>query len=732
MSKKSMVTRFTAAAIGAVLAVGCVDPVMKTGTAWAAENNGRFQLEENMEYHTYIESGMSINDVHVHMIKNGRSNSFDNCFENDTKYNSRWMNSEDFTVNVPVDDVEVYGEKVRISFDRTNTKYIEITEDTTKDIIFSKHYDLVDGNDKYAETTGGISLDADFGRDKVKKYTVKVQTVSKYTPKAHKLVYDVPTTWSFNLNVNKSAGRLYIRPVTMEGDYDSVSQYDSLTNSVVYKPFVSSYSESAPALSCVVLSDSPIDRVTLDGQEIKNLRPTIYPDCMVVNKSKDYYRETDAESYYHTISKIYMDLGKTPWTHHIVSVTDINGLSKTVEFDGGARERRALKITSNLDPDSSISYGWRYKKYEAGELKRLYQDIYEANKDNSGYLPVAYQDNFDTQENCAFIYDPVYGVDFSSLHMDDYLYRSSKDEEYMFYGWYDEADTEFANRLENPIPATTDPVELMSGETVRLVARYVTKTEYEKLRQSEKDTTDKPTTDKPADDKPAADKPTIDKPADDKTADDKPATDKPANDKPADDKPATDAPTVDMPSDRDPIISPEPAVNNVKKINITFAANGGKISGKSKLTKTYRAGVKYSSLPVPQRKGYTFAGWFTQKSGGTRVSQVCRKSNATVYAHWNRIITPGKVTIAEIKLSKNKQSAVIKYKKCRNATGYEIQYCSNNGFSKAVTLKCGVKTLSKRIGTLKKKQYYVRVRAVRRSQGKVTYGKWSKTCKINR
>ena len=42
-------------------------------------------------------------------------------------------------------------------------------------------------------------------------------------------------------------------------------------------------------------------------------------------------------------------------------------------------------------------------------------------------------------------------------------------------------------------------------------------------------------------------------------------------------------------------------------------------------------------LPTPERKGYTFEGWYTSTSGGDRVteSSVCKdEKDATLYARW--------------------------------------------------------------------------------------------------
>ncbi len=67
----------------------------------------------------------------------------------------------------------------------------------------------------------------------------------------------------------------------------------------------------------------------------------------------------------------------------------------------------------------------------------------------------------------------------------------------------------------------------------------------------------------------------------------------------------------------------------------TFNANGGSVSTASKNV-VYLA--KYGTLPTPTRTGYTFAGWYTAASGGSKVDSstlYLTASNVTLYAHWS-------------------------------------------------------------------------------------------------
>ena len=77
--------------------------------------------------------------------------------------------------------------------------------------------------------------------------------------------------------------------------------------------------------------------------------------------------------------------------------------------------------------------------------------------------------------------------------------------------------------------------------------------------------------------------------------------------------------------------------DTVKRVRIVFAPNGGRVSSGSK---TVICGKTYGTLPTPTRRGYTFAGWYTAKSGGSRIgsSSVVRITrNQTLYARWKLV-----------------------------------------------------------------------------------------------
>ena len=71
---------------------------------------------------------------------------------------------------------------------------------------------------------------------------------------------------------------------------------------------------------------------------------------------------------------------------------------------------------------------------------------------------------------------------------------------------------------------------------------------------------------------------------------------------------------------------------------VTFNPNGGTVSTASKVV---TIGSTYGTLPTPTRTGYDFDGWYTQKTGGTKVDEnttVTTAANHTLYAHWH--LTP--------------------------------------------------------------------------------------------
>ena len=82
------------------------------------------------------------------------------------------------------------------------------------------------------------------------------------------------------------------------------------------------------------------------------------------------------------------------------------------------------------------------------------------------------------------------------------------------------------------------------------------------------------------------------------------------------------------------------AIWKANTYKVTFDANGGSCSTESKNV-TFDA--KYGELPEPSRTGYTFDGWYTKASGGSKVTastKVSTAKNHSLYAHWNGKANP--------------------------------------------------------------------------------------------
>jgi len=134
------------------------------------------------------------------------------------------------------------------------------------------------------------------------------------------------------------------------------------------------------------------------------------------------------------------------------------------------------------------------------------------------------------------------------------------------------------------------------------------------------------------------------------------------------------------------------------------------------------------TLKSPTRKGYTFAGWYSDCKLKKKVTTIAKGSigNKTLYAKWTRV-TVKKAAISKLTSPKSKQMKVT-IKKLRKVKGYEISYSLNKKFK---SKKLITKT-SKTIMNLKSgKTYYVRVRAYKLdSKGKKVYGNYSKVRQI--
>lgn len=83
---------------------------------------------------------------------------------------------------------------------------------------------------------------------------------------------------------------------------------------------------------------------------------------------------------------------------------------------------------------------------------------------------------------------------------------------------------------------------------------------------------------------------------------------------------------------------------------VIFDANGGKFKDTDKYIIEDWNYTDYDNLKLPTRDGYTFKGYYTEKTGGTKLEMILNESgidsNTTFYAQWeeNSVIVPSKTT----------------------------------------------------------------------------------------
>ena len=109
------------------------------------------------------------------------------------------------------------------------------------------------------------------------------------------------------------------------------------------------------------------------------------------------------------------------------------------------------------------------------------------------------------------------------------------------------------------------------------------------------------------------------------------------------------------------------------EFTISFDANGGFCST-SKKSVTY--GAAYGELPIPEKEGYSFSGWFTSADGGTEItssSMVNITANQTLYAHWSTC-DHNYTVIESVDPSCTKEgSKTLKCTKCGNTYNEKIE-----------------------------------------------------------
>ena len=94
------------------------------------------------------------------------------------------------------------------------------------------------------------------------------------------------------------------------------------------------------------------------------------------------------------------------------------------------------------------------------------------------------------------------------------------------------------------------------------------------------------------------------------------------------------APTGDTWNGIRPVIEIEKSKIKSKFYVINLDPNEGTLNSKIKV---YLENENYGKLPEPTKEGYKFAGWYTKKDGGEKITEEeIVKSNSTIYAHYTK------------------------------------------------------------------------------------------------
>ncbi|MDO4323340.1 MAG: CAP domain-containing protein [Lachnospiraceae bacterium] len=166
---------------------------------------------------------------------------------------------------------------------------------------------------------------------------------------------------------------------------------------------------------------------------------------------------------------------------------------------------------------------------------------------------------------------------------------------------------------------------------------------------------------------------------------------------------------------------------------VKLNANGGSLSKTASVktqTKIVTNKQKYGTLPKAYRKGYLFQGWYTKKSGGTKITaskKVSISKTQTLYAHWSKVTVTKPALKTAAKKSGGKAS--VSWKKVSGAKGYEVLCSTTKNFKKgtyqSITVKSS-KSSAAFSGMTKGKRYYFKIRAYKTdSLGKKVYSKYS-------
>ena len=159
--------------------------------------------------------------------------------------------------------------------------------------------------------------------------------------------------------------------------------------------------------------------------------------------------------------------------------------------------------------------------------------------------------------------------------------------------------------------------------------------------------------------------------------------------------------------------------DDINIATVAVNANGGKATMQNLYAEE---GEAYGVLPAATRKGYTFSGWYSKKTGGSKITESTKAVSGTIYARWSKVTAPAKAQIKKIKAGT--KSFTVTLNSVKGAKGYRVYYSTDKNFKKNVKYVDTTKT-SLTLKKLSGKTYYIRVKAFKTdSTGAKVFGKY--------
>jgi uncharacterized repeat protein (TIGR02543 family) len=165
----------------------------------------------------------------------------------------------------------------------------------------------------------------------------------------------------------------------------------------------------------------------------------------------------------------------------------------------------------------------------------------------------------------------------------------------------------------------------------------------------------------------------------------------------------------------------------LNRYTVTFDVNGGSALSAANRTRTRDHNATVGTLPTPTRANHTFVGWFTTRTGGTRITTTQRiTANTTYFARW--IANPARP--ASPRATANSRTEItVSWNRVTGATGYEVwrSTSANGTFTRVRDVQSGATLSWRNTGLVADRQYFYRVRAYTTVNGVKAFSSYTAT-----